>query len=189
MQKWDKKTLELKDGHSWKSRPGYRIFVADRGAVRLDVPVDWVFHPDPDSFKFHDAEPPDDDCVLAVSFNRLLPLTNWDVAPIDQFLKSLVEKDDRGLHTSAARMIKINRFGMRFVWSEHGFIDPVEDREAISRMLIGIGGNIQCLITMDYWPEDAARVTPVWDEVLRTLRLGVHIPDPTTGAAIIPWLN
>ena len=144
MPKWDKKILDLKEGHVWKSRPGYRIFVAGRGAVRLDVPDDWVLRPDEDSFKFHDAEPPDDDCVMIVSYNR---------------------------------------------WSEHGFIDPAENREAISRMLIGVAGYVQCLVTMDYWPEDAVRVTPVWDEILRSLRLGVHIPDPTTGATIIPWLN
>ncbi len=187
MPKWDKKILDLKEGHVWKSRPGYRIFVAGRGAVRIDVPDDWVLRPDKDSSRFHDADPPDDDCVMIVSYNRLWE--TLDGAPIARFLKGLVDGDTRGRHSFEGKIKTINRLGMRLVWSEHGFIDPAENREAISRMLIGVAGYVQCLVTMDYWPEDAVRVTPVWDEMLRSLRLGVHIPDPTTGATIIPWLN
>src|SRR4028118_867180 len=36
-QEWLKETLELKEDHNWKSKPGTRIFVAGRGAVRFDV--------------------------------------------------------------------------------------------------------------------------------------------------------
>ena len=43
---WTKKTLKLKEGHGWKSRPGYSIFVADRGAVRFDFPKTWVMEPE-----------------------------------------------------------------------------------------------------------------------------------------------
>ncbi|HEY9649388.1 MAG TPA: hypothetical protein V6C95_01910, partial [Coleofasciculaceae cyanobacterium] len=38
---WLKQTLELKENHNWKSKPGTRIFVAGRGALRFDVPEDW----------------------------------------------------------------------------------------------------------------------------------------------------
>ncbi|HVF27351.1 MAG TPA: hypothetical protein VM943_03850, partial [Pyrinomonadaceae bacterium] len=68
-------------------------------------------------------------------------------------------------------------------WTEFCFQDLVENREAYSRVCIGIGNNVQCLITMDFWPEDRARATPVWDEALRTLKLGIYISDPTLGDA------
>ncbi|MBF2027519.1 MAG: hypothetical protein IGS48_12250 [Oscillatoriales cyanobacterium C42_A2020_001] len=49
---------------------------------------------------------------------------------------------------------------------------------------LGCGISIsQCLIPFDYWADQADRMTPVWDEVLRTLTLGLYIRDPTTGAA------
>jgi len=59
---WIKETLELQDDHRWQSNPGYKIFVADRGAVRFDVPANWHFEPDTKSFKFIDKKPPHDMC-------------------------------------------------------------------------------------------------------------------------------
>ena len=32
MAKWDKRTLKLSEAHGWHARPGFKIFVADRGA-------------------------------------------------------------------------------------------------------------------------------------------------------------
>ncbi|MBE9014483.1 hypothetical protein IQ250_30285, partial [Pseudanabaenaceae cyanobacterium LEGE 13415] len=68
---WIKETLEIDKNHGWQSKPGYKIFVAGRGAVRFDVPQDWHFEPDEKSFRFHDATPPNDDCRLEVSYNHL----------------------------------------------------------------------------------------------------------------------
>ena len=52
MANWDKEELELKKSHGWRHKPGKRIFVADRGALRLEFPEDWVVIPDDDSIKF-----------------------------------------------------------------------------------------------------------------------------------------
>src|SRR4051812_47263730 len=38
MADWIKEELKLKKNHSWKAPPGYRIFVADQGAVRFNIP-------------------------------------------------------------------------------------------------------------------------------------------------------
>ena len=51
-KKWKKDTLKLKKDHLWKAKPGYTIFVADRGAVRFDIPQGWIVEPGPDSTKF-----------------------------------------------------------------------------------------------------------------------------------------
>src|SRR5207249_3004642 len=56
--------------------------------------------------------------------------------------------------------------------------------EASSRACLARGANIQPLITLDYWLDDAQRVEPVWDEVLRTLQLGQYVKDPTRGRVV-----
>src|SRR5947208_10282464 len=38
MADWLKEELTLQEDHTWRARPGCKIFVADRGALRLDYP-------------------------------------------------------------------------------------------------------------------------------------------------------
>jgi len=70
------------------------------------------------------------------------------------------------------------------VWTEHRFLDPVEKREAHSRIATARGWDVQVLITFDFWVDDAANMRPVWNEVLRSLQLGRTIEDPTKGAVL-----
>jgi hypothetical protein len=179
--RWIKETLELKEDHRWQSKPGYKIFVADRGAVRFDVPHDWHFEPDVKSFKFLDREPPDDDCRLEMSFNRL-PQADWSLFPLQHTLKKIVEDEKRDV-IETGEIITLKRQTARIVWTELKFIDAGENREAFSRICIGLGSNVQCLITFDYWADQADRLTPVWDQVLDSLVLGLYIRDPKTGLA------
>lgn len=182
-----KQTLKLKAKHRWRARPGHRIFVADRGAVRFDFPDHWIMKMGTVSVSFHDAEPPADDCRLEVSFNRLPP-ADWDAFPLPRLLEEALACDPRPI-SSRGETVQLLRRGLRVAWTELGFTDPVEHREAFSRVLVGLGNNVQCLITFDYWADDAPRMTPAWDEVVRTLELGVHITDPTTGARRDPRLS
>jgi hypothetical protein len=70
------------------------------------------------------------------------------------------------------------------MWCQIKFIDTqAEPREAFSRTCVGLGSNIQCLITFDYWADQAEQLTPIWDEVIRSLKLGLYIRDPRTGLA------
>ena len=179
MAKWNKQTLKLKKNHTWTARPGYRIFVADQGAVRFDIPQDWVIIPDSDSIKFHDRQPPDDDCTLAFSYMRLPPI-DWSGLPLSQLVQQIVDGDTRGI-TSQGEMHNLQRPDLEIAWTEVIFIDPTERRQARSRILLGRGSNIQPLITFDFWEEDASRLSSVWDEVLRSLELGMEIKDATRG--------
>ena len=43
------------------------------------------------------------------------------------------------------------------------------------------GSDIQPFITVDYWPEDAQRFAPVWDEVVRSHRVGEFVTDARRG--------
>lgn len=180
--KWIKETLELKPDHRWKCPPGYQIFVADRGSVRFNLPQGWVFEPQEKSFRFLDKKPPDDDCCLEVSFNRLPP-NDWSLFPLESTLKKIIEDDDRNV-IAKEEIVTVKRQTARIVWGQIKFIDTqVEPREAFSRICIGLGSNVQCLITFDYWADQTADLIPVWDEVIRSLTLGLYIRNPMTGEA------
>jgi len=178
--KWKKETLKLKKDHEWKAKPGYRIFVADQGAVRFNFPQDWIVQPDSDSTKFYDREPLEDaDCRLECSYLRLPPI-DWSGLPLSQLVQVAVEGGHRAL-VPVGRLIHMEREGVELAWAEFQFIDPNEHREASTRICIGRGSTIQTLITLDYWPQDAIPLSAVWDEVMRSLELGRYVNDPTIG--------
>ncbi len=187
MKRRGHESLKLKRGHHWRARPGHRIFVADRGAVRFDFPDTWVIKMNERTVCLYDREPPDDDCRLEVSYTRLPPI-DWSGLPVERLLETAVEGDARRPERRG-KTYSVRRHGLRVAWTELNFTDPLEGRAARSRVLVGLGNNVQCLITLDFWETDAARVAPAWDEVVRTLELGVHIEDPTTGLRRDPTLN
>ena len=46
------------------------------------------------------------------------------------------------------------------------------------------GSGVYCLITFDFWVDDTAKFEPVWDEVLRSLTLGMYVNDPSVGPIV-----
>ena len=89
-----KQDLTLRSDHGWKSEEGYKIFVADRGAVRFDFPKDWIVKFKEKSVSFHDLEPTDDTGALEMSFNRLPP-NDWTTFPLKKALQQILDDDDR----------------------------------------------------------------------------------------------
>lgn len=180
MAKWDKRTLGMDPDHGWRCKPGYTIFVADRGAVRFDFPESWIVVADDEGLRLHDKQPPDDDCRLQISVVRLGAAIDWAGVPLAPMLEqSLGEEDpDQLSRTPIARVLRPN---LEIVWTEVRRIDPGERREARSRHLVAGGADVSTVITLDYWPEDAPRFEPVWIELLRTLRLGEYVADPRRG--------
>jgi hypothetical protein len=179
---WIKETLELDRNHHWEGPEDYKIFVAGRGAVRFNVPQDWVFEPKEKSFKFTDKKPPHDDCCLEVSYNHLPP-NDWTLFPLKRTLKKIIEDDSRDV-IETGEIIQVKRQIAKIMWGQIKFIDTqAEPREAYSRICVGLGSNIQCLITFDYWADQAEQLTPIWDEVMQSLTLGLYIRDPRTGLA------
>jgi len=179
MAKWDKRTLKLPQKHGWKVKPGYKIFIADRGAVRFDFPEDWVVIPGEDSIKFHDKQPPDDDCTLAMSVMRLPP-GDWSGLKLPFLVSKIIEDDSRGT-TLRGPIIDIQRTDLDLAWAEVEFIDPNEKRPARSRTCLARASNIQPLITFDFWEDQAPRLGKIWDEILRSLRVAEPILDPRIG--------
>ena len=45
MAHWEKRTFKLPEHHGWTATEGFNVFIADRGAVRLNYPQDWVIKP------------------------------------------------------------------------------------------------------------------------------------------------
>ncbi len=182
MSNWEKKTLRFKPNHSWKAKPGYNIFLADRGAVRFHVPPDWHLEPNKNSTRFFDHAPPKDNCRLECSYLRI-PEIDWSGLPLSE-LFAVAFKDDKRQLTMNGAIVQPTREDLELAWAEYTFDDPHEQRPAFTRVCIARGSGIQTLITLDFWPEDADRLAPIWDEVMRTVELGKYVADPTKGDVI-----
>lgn len=179
MSDWKREDIPLKHHHTWKAPPGYKIFIADKGAVRFNIPQDWIIKPDPDSLKFHDHEPPGDTCVLAFSYLRLGNI-NWNEFPVTKLVQVAVKGDARQI-LQVGKVVSVPRQDLELAWIESRFFATNENRDAYSRLSIGRAANLQSLITLDYWPEDVERISAVWNEVMRSLELGRIVQDPSVG--------
>lgn len=180
---WTREVYQLPARHGWKAASGHKILVLDRGALVLEFPAEWVMEPGPSQVNLRDgATAEDSTCLLAVSFLRLPPV-DWRELPLARLLLEAVEGDDRDrIATGPAHETK--HHDLEIAWTELRVVDPGELRECRSRTCLARGNNIQCLITFDFWPEDEARLSPVWNEVLASLRLGVPVEDPASGRKI-----
>jgi hypothetical protein len=83
---WNTRELRMADDHGWRCKPGYSIFVADRGAVRFDVPSSWVVQVDAAGVKIHDKQPPDDDARIQLSVFYPPPAVDWTDLPLATLL-------------------------------------------------------------------------------------------------------
>jgi hypothetical protein len=181
MTSWNRRDFKLRSDHRWRAKPGHKILVADRGALRFEYPEKWIVEPGEEgSIRLFDGRPPNDNCRLEVSVIYLPPI-DWSSLPLSQLIKDVISNNYDKDVISRGRVHQVKRPGQELAWMETAFIDATERREAFSRLCLGRGSNIQSLITMDFWADDAERLHPVWDGVLNTLELGRYIEDPTLG--------
>lgn len=174
-------TVDLLPQHGWSARPGHRILVLDRGAVRLEYPDIWVVRPAEDSVRIYDKAPPDDDCVLAVSYLRLGLHVDWSRLPVSQLVTAALESDPRPFHNRDA-LLEESRIDTEFAWGQCAFRDAAQrEREALARLCIARCPPIQALLTFDFWLSDLARCDEVWNGVLASLRLAEWVEDPRAG--------
>lgn len=182
MAKWRKDTYRLAKNHAWKARSGYQIVVLDAGAVRFDVPTGWTISPGEACIEIRDRPAPDDNCLLQVTIFPLPPSADTSALALPPLLEASLDSSgggvlDRGLIEHSQRP------NLELAWRETRFVDPGEQREARSRTCLARGGGVHTLLTFSFWPEDAARCEEVWDEILRSLRLGEYVA-ATTGRPI-----
>jgi hypothetical protein len=184
MTEWRKETLRLNDKHGWQAKPGYKIFVVDQGALRFDVPQHWIVDFATSSFKFYDRQPPDDNCTLEVSLVRLPPI-DWSGLPLSQLILQSAKDQDSDGRIREADVREVDRPDLEMVWAETTFIDRGQHRKAHSRIGLARGSNLQVLITLAFWADDASWLSTIWDEVLGSLRLGLFVKDPTRGPTVM----
>src|SRR5207247_11148571 len=87
MSRWERRKDSRPENHGWTAPESYNVFVADRGALRLNFPDGWIVKPGEASICFHDREPPEDRCCIEVSYLRLQPI-DWSGLPLPELLKS-----------------------------------------------------------------------------------------------------
>jgi len=174
----DEREFELRRDHGWIATPGWRIFVIDRGAVRFEFPSAWVVRPDDDSVKLHDAEPPADECTIAVSYHRI-PAIAVDAFPVPAVLRTAAADDKR--NTVWGSIVEATRSDLSIAWQEGTFRDVRTGAEAKTRLCLARRGTLQALLTMEFWEADRGRVAPVWDHILRSIDLDEPIADPLRG--------
>jgi hypothetical protein len=173
--------LKLKDNHTWKSKPGYSICVIDRGLVRFDYPSNWIVEPDEGAVHLHDRPPSVESCDLGVSIFRI-PAEHVRELSLDDTLRETLGPERKPYQQSEIHHIA--RGDLEIAWLEQRYTDTEHNRDARFRVAL-IHGPVLCLISMNYWSKRAAALEPVWDEVLRTLVMGISIADPTAGPVVM----
>jgi hypothetical protein len=172
--------LNLKANHTWKSRPGYSICVLDRGAVRFDYPRDWKVEMSDGAVFLHDREPSIESCDLGVSIFRM-PMEAIAELPMEDLLTQSLDSERQTYEQSEIR--RMERGDLEVVWLEQKYLEKTQNRDARFRVAIA-RGPLVVLITMNYWSSRAAGLERVWEEVLRTLQLGLYVKDPTAGPVV-----
>lgn len=176
----DAAKLRLKDNHTWKSKPGYAICVIDRGLVRFDYPSNWIVEPDEGAVHLHDRPPSVESCDLGVSIFRV-PAEHVRELSLDDTLRDTLSHDRKPYQQSEIHHIA--RGDLEIAWLEQRYTDAEYKRDARFRVAL-VRGPALCLISMNYWSNRAAGLERVWDEVLRTLVMGLRIEDPTAGPVV-----
>jgi hypothetical protein len=172
--------LKLKANHTWRSKPGYSICVLDRGAVRFDYPSNWKVDMAEGAVYLHDREPSIESCDLGVSIFRV-PMESIAELPMEEMLTHSLGSDRHPYEQSEIR--RVQRGDLEVVWLEQRYIEKTQNRDARFRAAIA-RGPLVALITMNYWSSRAAGLERVWEEVLRTLQLGLYVQDPTAGPVV-----
>lgn len=105
---------------------------------------------------------------------------DWSSLPLTQLIMAAVSDSSRNI-LARGDIVRVQREDIEMAWIETRFMDPLEHREALSRLSIARGSNLQALITFDFWMEDKAHFAPVWDEVMRSVELGRYVDAPSVG--------
>lgn len=194
MTSWRKREIRLADDHRWKARPGHQIVVLDRGAVSFQVPKAWAVVPEGRTLAVYDKAPPDDDARLQVSLFHHPGVADWTGLPLATLLHDATSQPDpddapdddpdddgetgRDPHGPIVSGIAPAH---EYAWHETAFVDKTERRAARSRTCVARGRGVHALATLDYWVDDARQAERVWDVMLRSLKLGEVVADPSKG--------
>lgn len=179
MRRPKSKRMRLPSGHGWRAKPNHKILVLGRGAVRLEYPETWIVEVDDDCAKVYDRQPPDDECVIGVSYH-LWPPVSAEGLGVGRLVRSALETDERSF-VALDPIVEETRIDTALAWGQGRFVDSRSSREACARLCIARKAGIQALLTFDFWLSDLERCATQWRDFLASLQLGQWIADPARG--------
>jgi len=175
------KKLRLTPDHGWRARANHKILVLGRGALRLEYPNTWIVEATDDCVKIHDKPPPDDDCVVGVSYHH------WPVIghqlPLALLVCEALKSEERPLLRTET-IVEEARIDLTLAWGEGRFTDSRVNREACSRLCIARKAEIQALISFDFWLDDLTSCHAHWNVILASLQLDQWVADPQRGPSL-----
>jgi hypothetical protein len=172
------RAIQLQSGHSWKAAPGCRILLIDGGAVRFDYPSEWVVRATPKYVFVIDRYPPDDRCLLAVSWRRI-PIRALGISTA-ALLDRLAPFETRPAGYRG-ETLQVFRPPMEAAWTETRFIEPIYGGEVSTRMCVARADCTQAVFLLDYRAGTEVVVDTVWKTLLDSLVVGEYIEDFRTG--------
>jgi len=176
------KRIRLASGHGWRARPSHKILVLGRGAVRLEYPETWIVEVDDDCVKVYDRTPPDDECVLGVSYHPW-PAVSGKERCLEPLVRAALASDERSF-SALDPIVEETRLDVALAWGQGRFVDSRVGREACARLCIARKAEIQVLLTFDFWLSDLALCDARWHGFLSSLQLGQWIADPKRGPSL-----
>lgn len=174
-RRWQQQSLELAADHGYRARPGSKVFVIDRGAVRFDLPGEWNVTPKEGSCVL---QTPEENCQIEIT-HFVTPPVDWSDLPLAQLLQGMDEAG--GCRMADKPIVGVRHTDVEIAWSEYTYIDPSENREAVGYTAVARGKTVHVVISFAYWPECREQFHPVWEEILNTLQLGQYFADPRVG--------
>lgn len=169
---------QLAADHGGRAKPGHKILLLDRGAVRLEYPGAWYTEATDDCFKLHDKKPPDDECVLAVSYHHW-PAIGCKIS-VAALVRDTLAKDERSLR-ALEPICEQSHVDFVLAWGGGRFTDPTLNQEACTRCCLARKNESQALHTCDFWPPDLERC-PIYGSLFwQVYSFGQWIADPRHG--------
>lgn len=164
-------SLPIPDGHSWSVADGYKLVVANRGVVIIQVPQDWeVTVSDDGVLQVTDAPSPADDCRIEVSPLPLpmVPANGIGLEEVAEMMADAVDED--GSPMSSARVITVGTTQM--VRLDGQTVDVNNGRTIDYHQLIGAGPTAFGVVTFSVYQDEQARFAQTLDHLIATVRFG-----------------
>ena len=179
MAKWQTQSMKMAKNHVWKSSPGYKILVLDRGAARIDIPEGWDVSPGENCLEVRDKPGDEGRCLIQITVFPQMQGVDFSTLPLLPLFEQVTGGDEMDIIVRG-QVFQERRKDLEIVWRETRYIDPEEKREACTRNCFCRRVGIHVLISFSNWPEDVEEFPPAWEAVLRSLRVGEFV-DPKTG--------
>jgi hypothetical protein len=153
----------------------------DGGAVRFDYPSQWIVRATPKYVFLFDQYPPDDHCLLAVSWRRV-PIRGLALSAAG-LLNNLAPVETRPAGYRG-EIVRLFRPPLEAAWTETRFIEPVYGKEVSTRISVARADRTQAMLLMDYRPGNELTADSIWKILMDSLAVGDFIEDPLSGRKV-----